>query len=284
MGASAVAYTAEISRTNPSCFLILIDQSGSMEDPFGGSQTKASKAEGASDAVNRLLQNLAIKCAKSEGIRDYFYVGIIGYGDKVGSVFQGELAGSMLLPISAVANAPLRVEDRTVKVPDGAGGLVDAPTKFPIWLDPVCHGGTPMCQAFRLAREALAPWVEDHQQSFPPTVINITDGESTDGDPSADAAALRSLATSDGETLLFNCHLSSSRAQPVVFHDSEDDLADKYAKPLFSMSSVLPEPIRQAAEQERFAVTADSRGFAFNADLQDLIQFLDIGTRPSNLR
>lgn len=103
-------------------------------------------------------------------------------------------------------------------------------------------------------------------------------------DPSADAAALRSLATSDGETLLFNCHLSSSRAQPVVFHDSEDDLADKYAKPLFSMSSVLPEPIRQAAEQERFAVTADSRGFAFNADLQDLIQFLDIGTRPSNLR
>lgn len=255
-----------------------------MEDPFGGAQTKTSKAEGASDAVNRLLQNLAIKCAKSEGIRDYFYVGIIGYGDKVGPVFQGELAGSTLLPISAVANAPVRVEDRTIKVTDGAGGLVDAPTKFPIWLDPVCHGGTPMCQALKLAREALAPWVEGHQPSFPPTVINITDGESTDGDPTADAAALRSLATADGETLLFNCHLSSSRAQPVVFDDSEEGLADKYARLLFGMSSVLPEPLRQAAEQERFAVTPDSRGFAFNADLQELIQFLDIGTRPSNLR
>ena len=28
-------YSAEISRTNPSCLLFLIDRSGSMEDPFG---------------------------------------------------------------------------------------------------------------------------------------------------------------------------------------------------------------------------------------------------------
>ena len=28
-------YTAEISRANPTCFLFLIDQSGSMADSFG---------------------------------------------------------------------------------------------------------------------------------------------------------------------------------------------------------------------------------------------------------
>jgi len=136
----------------------------------------------------------------------------------------------------------------------------------------------------RQARQAIGPWVDDHPDSFPPTVINITDGESTDGDPTTVAAELRSLATSDGETLLFNCHLSSSRAQSVIFCDSSEGLADKFAKLLFQMSSLLPEPIRVAAEQERYAVSPNSRGFAFNAELEDLIRFLDIGTRPSNLR
>ena len=64
-------YSAEISRVNPSCFLFLIDQSGSMSDPFGG-QAGRKKAEGVADAINRLLQNLVIKCAKSEGVRDYY--------------------------------------------------------------------------------------------------------------------------------------------------------------------------------------------------------------------
>ena len=75
-------YTAEISRTNPTCFLFLVDQSSSMLEPFGR-QPEKQKAEGVSDAINRLLQNLALKCAKSEGIRDYFYVGVIGYGEGV---------------------------------------------------------------------------------------------------------------------------------------------------------------------------------------------------------
>src|SRR5437868_4812684 len=72
-------YSAEISRTNPACFLFLIDQSRSMAQPFAG-QAGKSKAEGVADAVNRLLQNLILKCAKSDGIRDYFYVGVLGYG------------------------------------------------------------------------------------------------------------------------------------------------------------------------------------------------------------
>src|SRR5690242_10585604 len=66
-------YSAEISRTNPTCFLFLIDQSSSMLESFAG-QAGKSKADGVADAINRLLQNLAIKCAKSDGIRDYFFI------------------------------------------------------------------------------------------------------------------------------------------------------------------------------------------------------------------
>ena len=63
-----MAYSAEISRTNPSCFLFLIDQSGSMGDSFGAGESSMTKANGVADAINRLLQNLVIKCAKEEGV------------------------------------------------------------------------------------------------------------------------------------------------------------------------------------------------------------------------
>src|SRR5207248_10088428 len=121
---TARPYAAEISRSNPTCFLFLVDQSGSMKKPFSG-QAEKTKAQGVADAINRLLQNLVLKCTKSEGIRDYFHVGVIGYGTQVGPAFGGALAGRRLVPISDLANSPLRVEQRARKVDDGAGGLVD---------------------------------------------------------------------------------------------------------------------------------------------------------------
>jgi hypothetical protein len=277
-------YSAEISRVHPSCFLFLIDRSGSMSDPFSGGAEGKSKADGVADAINRLLQNLVIKCAKSEGVRDYYYVGVIGYGAEVGPAFGGTLAGQEMVPISQVADHPARVEERTKKVDDGAGGLIDQAVKFPIWFDPVAHGGTPMCQALDRAQQLMSGWVAQHAESYPPIVINITDGEATDGDPRPHAETLRQLATSDGNLLLLNCHLSGAAAAPVLFPESAAGLPDPYAEQLFEMSSILPARLREAAQAEGYAVGEQPRGFAFNADLVELIRFLDIGTRPSNLR
>jgi hypothetical protein len=281
---NSVAYSAEISRSNPSCFLFLIDRSGSMDDPFGSGDSKRRKADGVADAVNRLLQNLVIKCAKSEGVRDYYSVGVIGYGSTVGSAFGGALAGREMAPISEIADNPARVEERTRKTDDGAGGLVDQTVKFPIWFDPISRGGTPMVAALENAREILTTWIAAHPDAFPPIVINITDGESTDGDPSAAAEALRAMSTSDGAILLFNAHLSSNNAAPIEFPDSADGLPDQYAKLLFQLSSDLPSHVRSAAAAEGYAVSDGAKGFVFNADLVSVIRFLDIGTRPSNLR
>ncbi|HZO89374.1 MAG TPA: vWA domain-containing protein [Chthonomonadaceae bacterium] len=288
-------YTAEISRANPSCFLFLIDQSGSMEDPIPSSAGAASegpsasgptrtKAEGVADAINRLLQNLVIKCAKSEGVRDYYHVGVLGYGGAVKPAFGGALAGKELVPISEIANSPARVEERSKKVDDGAGGLVEQKVKFPIWFDAIANGGTPMCEALNRAQAILTDWLTQHSGCFPPIVINITDGESTDGDPSSAADKIKSLTSDDGGVLLFNLHLSSQRAAPIEFPDSEAGLPDKYAQLLFRMSSPLPEYMRGIAQQEGFAVSENTRGFVFNADMVSVIRFLDIGTRPSNLR
>ena len=278
-----MAYKAEISRSNPSCFVFLIDQSGSMSDTFGVEGGK-TKADGVADAINRLLQNLVIKCTKSEGVRDYYDVAVIGYGASVGPAFAGELAGQELAKISQVANAPAVVEERSRKVEDGAGGLVEETIKFPVWFKPVANGGTPMCQALQFTHRMLSGWILNHGASYPPIVINITDGESTDGDPEPESQAIRDLSTLDGSVLMFNCHVSSAAAASVVYPPSEAGLPDQFASLLFRMSSVLPDNIRAAAAAEGLAATPESRGFAFNADLVELIRFLDIGTRPSNLR
>ncbi len=278
-------YSAEISRANPTCFVFLLDQSRSMEDHIGGAdETAPGKEHIVADAINRLLQELAIKCAKEEGVRDYFYISVIGYGKTVGPALSGILAGRELVPLSEIAANPARLEDRIKKVPDGAGGLADLEVKFPIWVDPVANGGTPMSQALALAQSIVATWLKDHPDCFPPVVLNLTDGESTDGDPTGPAQAVRDLASTDGHVLLFNLHVSSDASPAVSFPDDEVVLPNQYAKALFNVSSVLPNHMRTYALQQGFPVSGDTRGFVFNADVTSVVQFLDIGTRASDLR
>jgi hypothetical protein len=275
-------YSAEISRSNPSCILFLIDQSGSMSDTFGSS----TKAGSVSDAINRLLQNLIIKCAKSEGIRDYYHVGVIGYGASVGPAFGGVLAGRELVPVSEIADHPTRLEKRLKKVPDGAGGLVDQLVKFPVWFDPVANGGTPMCKALNAAHAILNQWISEYANCFPPVVIHITDGESTDGDPTAAMEQLRTLSTDDGNVLLFNLHISGNPSEASVsFPATADGLPDQYSRMLYEGSSNLTQFMLWVANQEHQLELFDgARGFVLNADLTLVVQALDIGTRPANLR
>ena len=278
-------YKAEISRKNPSCLLFLVDQSASMEDPFGGAESRRSKAEELATILNRLIHNLSIRCAKSDAIYDYFYVGVIGYSeDGARPAFGGALSGQELVAISDLANNPLRIEDRSRKVDDGAGGLLEQKAKFPVWFDPSCSGGTPMCDALRTAADIVQRWAVEHEKGFPPIIINLTDGESTDGDPIPDAKALASLGTDDGPVLLFNAHLSSASGPPIELPESTDGLPDEFARELFEMSSQLTPFMVARAREMGMAVDESSRGFVFNAQPVQIIQFLDIGTRPANLR
>lgn len=279
-----MAYQAEINRANPSAFIFLIDQSGSMQDAFSGSPGK-SKAEALADAVNRLLQNLIIKCTKSGGVFDYYEIGVIGYGSGkgVGPAFLAPFENQDLVFISKVADNPARIEERMKQATDGAGGILETKIKFQVWFEPRAENSTPMHEALQYAEHILKSWVAQHPSSYPPTVINITDGEA-DEDPMPGANAIRQLSTADGNVVLLNCHLSSHAAASIQYPDKPDNLPDDYARNLFAMSSVLPPSQVDAARSEGFAVTDQSRGFVFNAELTDLIRFLNIGTRPRNLR
>lgn len=150
---------------------------------------------------------------------------------------------------------------------------------MPVWLDPVSDGGTPMVRALQVATKVVTAWTARFRDSFPPIVINLTDGVSTDGDPRQAAAALRSTRTDDGQVLLFNVHLSGGPVGEVAFPSSAKSLPDAYATMLFEMSSELPAQLAEAAGVAGYRIGPGARGFLYNAKAVAVTEFLDIGTR-----
>ena len=278
-----MAYSADISRANPACFLFLVDQSGSMAQALGGSPG-LRKMDMAADTLNRTLDAVSQRCSQGEDIREYFDIGVIGYNTdvqgqpQIRSIFPETSPEKPFLPISQVVDLP-RLEERQVRESDGAGGIVEITRRFPVWLEPEASYGTPMCGVLAAAGTAINEWTTLHQNSYPPIVINITDGMSSDGSPVDLARQIMDLSTQDGNALVFNVHLSDMAVPPAQFPDSPHGLSDEYAGILFNMSSVLPESSRNLAVTLGIEVSEQSRGFVFNANLEALVQFLEIGTR-----
>src|SRR5262245_46398445 len=153
-------YQAEISRDNPTCFLFVIDQSGSMDEK---TESGRSKAQFVADVLNKTLYTLVTNCSKADGVRNYFDIGVLAYGGSdVRTGFGDELSGAVIHSINAISEKPLRIEERAKKVDDGAGGIVEQKTKFPIWFDPQSSGGTPMRAALTKAMQTIADWCDAH--------------------------------------------------------------------------------------------------------------------------
>ncbi len=280
-------YAAEISRSTPSCFLFVMDYSGSMDERMDGG-AGPSKATFLADVLNKTLYQLVTRCTKDAregGCRPYFDIGVLGYGaNGATSAFGGPLASGVLHPLPAVEASPLRIEDRLRKVPDGAGSVVDQTVKFPVWVEPKANGGTPMCEAMRRAAEVLVEWCDGHPKSYPPTVIHVTDGQSTDGDAEPIAEQLRQISTNDGQVLVFNLHIDASGTAPVIFPASETGLPDQYSKTLFRMSSPFPPHLLNAAKERSYSPSNESRFFGYKAGYEVIADFFEIGTRASQMR
>jgi hypothetical protein len=270
-------YSAQITRANPTCIVLLIDQSGSMNDPFSGDSLR-KKADFVAEAVNHTLHDVVIRCTKTEEVRNYYHIAVVGYGRHVGTCFAGPLRARNLVPIAEVADYPLQVKSSYKRVSDGAGGWVEIPVRYPVWIHPTADGKTPMCEALRQVKGILEEWLSAHPGGFPPTILHLTDGESSDGDPNEIGREIMSLGTSDGPVLLFNCHISSRKAAKIEYPSDERSLPDGFARSLFEISSRLPTNFLAAAAQLGVNAVEGSRGFVFNGDPSSIVQFYEIGT------
>lgn len=263
----------QLSTANTGLILILIDQSGSMELPYTGTQTRA---EFAALAINRCVFEIIAACTSGDKIKDRCSLGIIGYGGDKAQVMVG---GS----ISEVHGKQLAKQTLRRKIPDGAGGLIDVDVQMPVWIGPVTGGGTPMAEGLKEAREIAQLWVDENPNNFPPLVINITDGEPSDASAAAnEAQALLQIRTSDGNLMLLNAHIANGGGVELILPNSEP--ADGYARFLYSISSELPPPLHSAARLAGLSPGVGAKGCVFNANADTLVRLLTFGSNPAATR
>src|SRR5215470_1935431 len=278
-GMRHMSYQAEISRASPTAILMVVDQSTSMAQRLNGGQSKAAFL---ADVLNKTLYTLIANCSKADGVRDYFHVGVVAYsGADARNGFGGSLDDGPLHTISQLAEKPLRVETRTKKIAATNGDMIEQSVRFPIWFEPKSQGKTAMCAGLNAAIDILEQWCAEHPSAYPPTILHVTDGHPSDGNPEPIADRLKSLATDDGGCLLFNLHVDVGEGKPLNFPNDERVLKDRFGKALFRMSSLLPPHALEAAAGKGYDVRPGARGFVFNAGIEAIADFFDIGTRPA---
>lgn len=278
------SYRRSVTRTEPGCVVILLDRSDSMKVPWAN--TGATLAAGAALAVNNILLDMCIKATSEVNapVRHYFDVGVFSYGaclntpgEGVESAFGGALAGRGLVPLPELASNPVAVRE------EPSIDLMSVTAKMPVWVEPVHGYRTPMCGAIALAGHYVFEWAAAHPNSFPPIVINITDGMVTDsphlGVSLHDwAKRLTAIETSDGPTLLFNVFLSPTQAAESIFPSHAGGLPVP-GPDLFALSSELPQPMVDNARVDGIDVQPGARGLAFNVGRSTLLKVLQVGTR-----
>ena len=159
-------------------------------------------------------------------VRRYFDIAVIGYGDEAQSAWQGKLAGRDFVTPEELRQSPYktitaREEKRTRR------GVEIKEVQRTQWLEAKHQGKqTRLDKAVRYAQGLLEQWCAEHSGKvcYPPTVINITDGEYnavSHEEMLQIAGELKSIETLDGNTLFFNIHISPTTLQTTSFPEEQ---------------------------------------------------------------
>jgi len=272
----AKSYKCRWSNKDPGYMIIILDQSAAMSNLFGTSSTASQVAE----MLNNSLQNLLSYDIEGDLFGDYRYsskirLTMLGYGNgEVRSLLPKETAEDGFCKLSELISHTARFEMRKRKEIDDTGRPYDIEVPFWVWIEPQAMGDSPMCKALQQAKSLAEEWVSKHPKSYPPVVIHITQGISSDGDPTLSALQLRQISTADGYTQLYNILISSDNIVPLTYpSDDSKFLGNLRARTLFSLTSILPKRSRYLLELwYGINISTKARGFAWNSNLV----FLDL--------
>jgi hypothetical protein len=166
---------------------------------------------------------------------------------------------------------------------------VVAVTEHNIWIEQKADGSTPMCGALERGRELVEGWCRQkaNHRSYPPTLINITDGETSDcnADRVAEIAGkIRSTATADGNTILMNIHLHapesvSAGGGAVLFPSRPDELPPhRYARLLWEISSEMPAATHDMIRAMRPGAEPPFRAMGWDSHVAGVAAMMNIGS------
>lgn len=292
-------YSARITREHKTAFIILSDRSGSMSEEVVFAGRAMTKADAVAHIINMFVDELINRSRREEGVRDYFDIAILGYGDDgVASLLspEGELSTTTELVRRAV---PVR-RFETQRILPG-GNTVSAIMDQKCWIEARSSGSTPMGAALLQAGRLAGAWcaAKANRKSFPPVVINVTDGEASDAvheELKEYAGRIKECCTEDGAALLFNIHLApagegcgvsveadGAEAGPGIseasFPCSPDQLpGHRYARLLYDLSSEIPECYNNTISSVRPGSFPPYRAMSYNCAVEELFQMLTIGS------
>lgn len=285
------AYTARVDREHPTAFIFLVDQSVSMRrlTTFNGEDMTLSEA--VARIVNSQINELVERCVKNNDTRHYFDIAMIGYGQEAYSAWNGSLEGRDFVTPEEIRNNPfqkkmVREEVRTRK------GVTIKEVEKKQWMTARHDGNwTHMDKALKRAEGLLVNWMHEHHDKdcYPPTIINITDGEYngvTDDEMLQLSNQLKSMFTNDGNVLFFNIHIVPGHAEAVAFPATMAELNNNgYGEKLYNMSSLLPlnynEQIRNIFGDKQTDIRYHAMGV--NTGMERLVKMMKIGTLSSML-
>ena len=259
-------YQKTLSAGHPGCIIFMIDQSGSMGAHWKG--TEKSCAHGAAKAVNSIIGELVLRCMKGEEVSPRVMMGFFGYADDsvdwCAEGFPHDSSGLVSIKDLAECDEQHLDEETEVFIP---------------WVvTDNSYGNTPMKEALSQIRDIAEGFAQSHHDSFPPILINITDGIPTDMDESELpdlAQTLKSISTTDGAALVWNIHISAEEGEAALMPSSSDGITDEYARYLFEASSELPETMVNIGRQSyKMEIEEGARCFAFNANATELTKLL----------
>lgn len=283
-----MAYSARISQASRQTIVFVIDQSGSMSEDVMWGNNPTTKADAVCDVVNGALGELLARCNNYGEFKSYFNIAVLGYGGFGIKSLLGEGRQNFFTPSELAYNWNRIVECVNIRqLPDGTECTTKSNKK--VWIEPCADGRTPLVGALNYVFDILAAGLAQdcNKDCFPPLVINITDGEATDGTEEQffeAARKVKGLSTNDGNVLLMNVHISNCDCDSIVFPSSTErcPLESKFAKLLFDTSSVMPEFFD--SEIEMISSSAKPyKAFAYNASISDLVRMVNIGSSSTSL-
>ncbi len=275
-------YTQEITRRHRAAFIIAIDRSGSMQENIHFGQRDIPKSEAVAHTANTLISELIDRCRRTDGLRNYYDIAVVGYGN--------DTVENLLDPAGFIAIDRLEarnIETSTINTQHGSGkSTIVIGHTVKQWIKVKSEGNTPMYEAMLRVRDLAEAWCADPQnrESFPPVVINITDGEVSDCDDDElidICSQIRRISTDDGATLLFNIHLTNTDRPAAIFPTRQElTHAGQYARTLAECSSEMPEAFNDAVRRKKDAgAEPPFLGMAYNANIVELLSIINIGSR-----
>lgn len=269
----ATGFTEE----HPGLIVILVDQSASMDERWEGTDTK--KCDIAAQSLNEICEEISFTNRVGTAWKRRVYLVVAGYTTE---------ADMDTLRLRVLCEGwPSEFGPRWH---DHGTAMKNKDENKPI--EAAAYFNTPLAEAFDKTSELVRKLMVNHpilESSFPPVVINITDGAPDDMKPDKGAMtgngeqtrraaeALKSIETPWGNLVLINLLIDPTQQSETVFFDRKNRLSLS-GQLFFDISSELPEYLRDKADRMNIPASEGARGFSITTSPKMLIKVLRWGS------